>query len=198
LGLTGSANINPLPRAASLGPYIGSYLYERLGRQYLGVFTAALGVTPSSCIAILPLALNDPTRKELRGRGLWGELRNIVKVVKRPKVRRILFMFSYDAFTWSVIGPFAAIYYVRAFNASPYDLATVNLIINVISGRLPPIQRPFRQGPLPRALGGLRSVKPRVDALRQGTIPDLRRLGLLSPRDIVLEPCSQHLDNRGS
>ena len=92
-----------------------------------------MGVTPSSCIAILPLTLNDPTRKELRGRGLWGELRNIVKVVKRPKVRRILFMFSYDAFTWSVIGPFAAIYYVRAFNASPYDLATVNLIINVIS-----------------------------------------------------------------
>jgi len=118
--------------ASCVGPYVGSYLYESLTVGYLGVFLLSLMVTNFSLVPLIPLTIEDPTRK---GKivSLKEEVKFISRVTKLPKLRIALSLFALDAFTWSLIGPFISIYYAKELKALPYELATVTLITNVIS-----------------------------------------------------------------
>ncbi len=119
--------------AAAIGPYLGSYIYENLRFRYIQVFSIALIVTLLSAIPTFLLAIRDKTAGKYGNENFKGELNKIKSTIRYSALRKTFLILSLDAFTWSISGPFTSIYYAKVLNATPYELATVSLIISVIS-----------------------------------------------------------------
>ena len=120
---------------SSIGPFIGSLLYEATGGSFVAVFMFSLTTMMLAIVMLIPLIKNDIKVKKS---GVLREefklqLTSIPAVFRNPKLRKILFIFMLDGFCWSIAGAYTSIYFAEYLHLTPMDLSYLNLVTNIVN-----------------------------------------------------------------
>jgi len=118
--------------ASSIGPFIGSFIYESTGKSFIPVFLASALISLIVLVLLTPLMLND-----LKGEGKEVEdfttsFKSILKVLRYEKLRISLIVFMIDAFSWSLTFMYASIYLAQVIGATSMDLATLSFLSSIV------------------------------------------------------------------
>lgn len=127
MALGGIASIGTI--ASSIGPFIGSYLYEHT-ESFTVVFAVSAALSLLAVIILFPLLRNDIKGKveEASFRGL----KDIAKILRFKKLRNSLIVFAVDAFSWSIAFMYTSIYLAQEIGATPTDLAIISFISSTV------------------------------------------------------------------
>ncbi len=116
---------------SSIGPFIGSYMYQFLGFDFSSIFLVSFLVLLTGIIPLLYLSLNDETASQ-KDVTIIDQFKMIPKVFKHRKLIYTLVVFQIDGFAWSLIFMYTSIYIAQTLGATPNDQAIINLISNIV------------------------------------------------------------------
>jgi len=118
--------------ATSIGPFIGSVIYELSG-EFILVFLTSLIIMLLSITTLIPLIRNDIKGTKESGRDFIQQIKLIPYVVRYGNLRRTFMLFMIDAFVWSLTFRYVSIYLASYLKAKPVDLAQLNLVMTLVS-----------------------------------------------------------------
>ena len=121
--------------ASSIGPFIGSYLYEYLNLSFETVFLTSLLVMLTGLLPLFFLFIKDDTKTNVNRsikEEFLNQIRAIPKILRYKRLFYSFLVFELDAFSWSLIRMYSSIYIAQVLGATPTDQAFVSLIRNII------------------------------------------------------------------
>ena len=127
LGLVSSLSLI----ASSIGPFIGSYLYENLGLGYYEIFLLSISLVIPGIFPLIYLIARYEIKEKVNGNGFREQVRSIPIFLKNRDMLKIFLIFQIDAFSWSISHGYYNIYIADVLKGLPIELAYINLIMNV-------------------------------------------------------------------
>lgn len=116
---------------SSIGPFIGSYMYQGLGMGFSAIFITSFLILLIGIIPLLYLSLNDETTSK-KETSILDQFKMIPLIFKHRKLLYTLIVFQIDGFSWSLIFMYTSIYIAQTLKATPNDQAVIYLVSNII------------------------------------------------------------------